>query len=89
MLGKVTGKKVYCFVCPVYLAMILLEDEELARLFTYDEQKLFLLLFCYYFEALSTTQRVSRKSPDYTKTKVNNESLFNGYHKSYAFVAVI
>jgi len=31
MLGKVTGKKVDCFVCPVSLAVILLKDEELAR----------------------------------------------------------
>jgi len=31
MLGKVTGKKADCPVCPVRLAMILLKDEELAR----------------------------------------------------------
>jgi len=33
MLGKVTGRKVYClaFECPVCLAMIQLKDEELAK----------------------------------------------------------
>jgi len=31
MLGRVTGKKVDCLVCPVHLAVILLKDEELAR----------------------------------------------------------
>ena len=31
MLDKVAGKKVYCFVCHVCLAMILLKDGELAR----------------------------------------------------------
>jgi len=38
MLGKVTGKKVDCLVCPVHLAMILLKD---------DGKKLFLLLLFY------------------------------------------
>jgi len=31
MLGKVTGKKVDCLMCPVCLAMILLNDGELTR----------------------------------------------------------
>jgi len=35
-------------VHPVCLAVILLKDEELARYLTYNEQKLFLLLLCYY-----------------------------------------
>jgi len=39
MLGKITGKKVDCLVCPRCLAMILPKD---------DEQKLFLLFLCYY-----------------------------------------
>jgi len=39
MLGKVTAKKADCLVCLVRVAVILLKDEELARLLTYDEQK--------------------------------------------------
>jgi len=31
MLGKVTGKKVDCLLCPVRRAMILLKSEELSR----------------------------------------------------------
>jgi len=53
MLGKVTGKKVDCLVCPARLAMILLTDSEQARWHNYDEQKLF--LFCYVTNRLFLT----------------------------------